>query len=83
MGMNKITTKLIKDGNSIAVRLPKIALDTSVLGSDVELTFKKGEIIIRGSTHKRADWPLFIEVDKAVKDDELDDWEQTVGNNII
>ncbi len=55
--MATVTTKLIKDGNSIAVRLPKTLLAMSGLHGSVQLESKKGQIIIKQQkNHPRHGW---------------------------
>ncbi len=52
-----IATKLVKDGNSTAVRLPKTLLALSGLSGDVELEAKEGQIIITQSQRQpREGW---------------------------
>jgi antitoxin component of MazEF toxin-antitoxin module len=70
--MASITTKLVKDGNSMAVRLPKTLLIMSGLRGSVRLEAKKGQIIIKQEeTHPRAGWKAQIE--KVLKDDDFSD----------
>ena len=45
--MVSITTKLIKDGNSVAVRLPKTVLAMSGLHGEVQLEVEKGQVTLR------------------------------------
>lgn len=47
-----MTTTIISIGNSKGVRIPKVMLDESGLGNDVELVVKKGEIRILAATIK-------------------------------
>ncbi len=55
--MATIPSKLVKDGNSMAVRLPKALLTMSGLHGAVELEAKKGQIIIkRQKNHPREGW---------------------------
>jgi antitoxin component of MazEF toxin-antitoxin module len=76
--MINITTKLVKDGNSMAVRLPKTLLTMSGLRGSVQLEAKEGQIIIkRGKTHPRANWKAQIEKvlkeESHIKDDDFSD----------
>jgi antitoxin component of MazEF toxin-antitoxin module len=80
VGMNKITTKLVKDGNSTAVRIPKAALELSGINGIVELIVKDGTIVIKKPTNKRESWARAIELDIPVKDNALDDWDQLAGD---
>ena len=51
-----IKTRLVKIGNSQGVRIPKLVLDQLNLSSDVELEVQDDHLIVRPSTHPRADW---------------------------
>jgi antitoxin MazE len=51
-----IKTRLVKIGNSQGVRIPKLILDQLNLSSDVELEVQADHLIVRPSTHPRADW---------------------------
>lgn len=73
-----ITTKLVKDGNSVAVRLPKVLLEMSGLRGSVQLVAKKGQIIIKQTErHPREGWEDQIKKvlrDEAhIKDDDFSD----------
>ena len=77
-----ITTKLIKDGNSTAVRLPKTALELSGLSGTVELVVKDGEIILKKPKAARLGWGQAIDADKPAIDKELDDWDSLAGEGL-
>lgn len=77
-----ITTKLIKDGNSTAVRLPKTALELSGLSGTVELVVKDGEIILKMPKSVRTGWADAVIADKPVYDQELDDWDSLAGEGL-
>ena len=51
-----ITTRLVKIGNSQGVRIPKLVLDQLNLSADIELEVQDNHLILRPSTHPRADW---------------------------
>jgi antitoxin MazE len=51
-----IKTRLVKIGNSHGVRIPKLVLDQLNLLADIELEVQDDHLIIRPSTHPRADW---------------------------
>jgi antitoxin MazE len=51
-----IKTRLVKIGNSQGVRIPKLVLDQLNLSSDIELEVQDDHLIVRPSTHPRADW---------------------------
>lgn len=80
--MTTITTKLVKDGNSTAVRLPKSLLKMSGLGHTVELEAKKGRIIVRKAGHARQGWEAKIAAVSATTpvagDVELSEWDETL-----
>ena len=50
--MATITTKLVKDGNSMAVRLSKPVLAMSGLTGTVRLEVKQGQIIMRAAPRR-------------------------------
>ena len=49
-------TRIVKIGNSRAVRLPKPLLEESGLGEEVELTVEGNRIVIAPSDHPRSGW---------------------------
>jgi antitoxin MazE len=51
-----IKTRLVKIGNSHGVRIPKLVLDQLNLSTDIELEVQDDHLIVRPSTHPRADW---------------------------
>ncbi len=51
-----IKTRLVKIGNSHGVRIPKLILDQLNLSAEVELDVQVDHLILRPSTHPRADW---------------------------
>ena len=59
--MTSLTTKLVPDGNSMAVRLPKQVLAMSGLSGMVQLTVKRGQITIRTPSNPREGWKRQIE----------------------
>ncbi|HEX4773953.1 MAG TPA: hypothetical protein VH234_00335 [Candidatus Saccharimonadales bacterium] len=57
-----MTTKIIRIGNSRGVRLPKLLLDESGLGTEVEVIAKAGEIrIVPAKKSKVSDSALLSE----------------------
>jgi antitoxin component of MazEF toxin-antitoxin module len=54
--MTTLTTKLIRDGNSMAIRLPKLVLTMSGLDEVVQLSVKRGQITIRAPHNPREGW---------------------------
>ena len=49
-------TNIIRIGNSQGVRIPKILLEQSRLGTEVELEVEDGMILIRSASHPRVGW---------------------------
>ena len=64
--MTDMTTKLVKDGNSMAIRLPKQVITMSVLSGLVKLSVKRGQITIRTPDNPRHDWSSQIYQDIAL-----------------
>jgi antitoxin MazE len=48
--------KLVKIGNSRGIRLPKAVIEEAQLGDEVELTIRKGEIVIARVKAVREGW---------------------------
>ncbi len=59
--MTTITTQIVKDGNSMAVRLSKPVLSMSGLHGKVQLDVKRGQITLRAADKPRASWRQQIE----------------------
>ena len=81
--MTTYNTKLVADGNSTAVRLPKVLLQMSGLSDNVELEAKNGQIIISSGKQPRHTWQAQIDKIMAEKqhdlpDKELADWDETM-----
>ena len=51
-----IKTRLVKIGNSQGVRIPKLLLEQLNFSGDVELEVQDDRLIVRPSSHPRADW---------------------------
>ena len=51
-----ITTKLVNDGNSVIVHIPKMALAMSGLRDEVVMEVKKGQIVLTLSVYPRSQW---------------------------
>ena len=49
-------TNIIRIGNSQGIRIPKILLEQSHLGTEVELEVENEKIIIRSASHPRQGW---------------------------
>lgn len=86
--MNTIKSRLIKDGNSTAVRIPKDVLKMSGLSGDVDLNVRKGRIIVSRRKHPRAGWDEKIRATNqriktvAKTDPELTDWDEAAGDGL-
>ncbi len=72
-----VKTRIVKIGNSQGVRIPKLLLDQSQLGDEVELEVEPGKIIIRASRPARAGWEEQFKQMAAAEDDQLLDDELT------
>ena len=66
---------IIRIGNSHGIRLPKILLEQSRLGTEVELEVEDDKIIIRSASHPRKGWNEQFQSMAENKDDELLDQE--------
>ena len=66
-----VKTRIVKIGNSQGIRIPKLLLDQSQLGDEVELEVEQGKIIIRASQSARAGWEEQFKQMAAAKDDQL------------
>src|SRR5262245_12063806 len=55
-GTPVMKTRIVKIGNSRAVRLPKPLLEESGLGEEVELTVEGNRIVISPVGHPRSGW---------------------------
>ena len=66
-----IRTRLVKIGNSQGLRIPKLVLDQLNLSSDVELEMHDDHLIVRSSTHPRADWAEQFRQMAECSDDQL------------
>ena len=54
--MNTIKTKIVRIGNSQGIRIPKLLLDQTDLGNEVELELQENRIVIRSSKSSRHGW---------------------------
>ncbi len=72
-----VKTRIVRIGNSQGVRIPKILLDQTNLGEDVELEVEQDRIIIRSSHSVRLGWEKQFQLMAEVNDDDLLDGEIT------
>ena len=54
--MNTIKTRIVKIGNSQGIRIPKLLLDQTDIGNEVELEVQENRIVIRSSKSSRYGW---------------------------
>jgi antitoxin MazE len=52
----RVRAKLVRIGNSRGIRLPKAVIDELNLGDEVELTVKKGELVVSRVKKVREGW---------------------------
>lgn len=64
-------TRIIKIGNSKGVRIPKLLLEQSGLGDEIELEARKNQIIIRQVKNVRLGWEKTFRRMAANGDDQL------------
>lgn len=70
-------TQIVKIGNSHGIRIPKIFLKESNIGTDVEMEVLNRQIIIRPAKYPRQDWEEAFRNMRANEDDLLSDDIQT------
>jgi len=54
--MNTIKTRIVRIGNSQGIRIPKLLLDQTDIGNEVELEVQEDRIVIRPSKSSRYNW---------------------------
>lgn len=54
--MNIVKTPIIKIGNSRGIRIPKALIDQVGLGTEVEISVQRGQLIIRPTSRPRYGW---------------------------
>ncbi len=54
--MNTIKTRIVRIGNSQGIRIPKLLLDQTDIGAEVELEVQEDRIVIRSLKSSRYDW---------------------------
>ena len=64
-------TRIIRIGNSQGIRIPKLYLQQTGLGEEVELEVQDSEIVIRSTQHPRQGWDEAFQVMAAHGDDKL------------
>ena len=71
--MNTIKTRIVRIGNSQGIRIPKVLLDQTDIGTDVELEVQENRIVIRSSKSLRYDWEEQFRIMAELGDDQLFD----------
>jgi antitoxin MazE len=66
-------TNIIRIGNSQGIRIPKVLLEQSHLGTEVELEVEDQKIIIRSASHPRQGWNEKFQLMAKSGDDKLID----------
>lgn len=69
--MNIIKTRIVKIGNSQGIRIPKILLDQTDFGKEVELELQEDRIVIRSAKSSREDWEEQFKLMAERGDDQL------------
>jgi antitoxin MazE len=64
-------TRIIRIGNSQGIRIPKLYLQQTGLGEEVELEVQDGEIVIRSTEHPRQGWAEAFRTMAGQGDDKL------------
>jgi len=54
--MNAIKTRIVRIGNSQGIRIPKLLLDQTNFGNEVELELQENRIVIPSSKSSRHGW---------------------------
>ena len=54
--MNTIKTRIVRIGNSQGIRIPKLLLNQTDIGNEVELEVQENRIVIRSSKSSRYGW---------------------------
>lgn len=54
--MNIVRTQLIKIGNSRGIRIPKLFIEQTNLGNEVEIAVQRGTLVIRSLSLPRSGW---------------------------
>ena len=66
-----IKTRIIKIGNSQGIRIPKLLLEQTKLGEEVELELQQDQIVVRPARYARHRWEEAFKALAAQSDDEL------------
>ena len=66
-----LKTRIVKIGNSQGIRIPKLLLQQSNLGKEIELELQAGQIILRPSHQIRQNWEKRFQAMAEFGDDQL------------
>jgi antitoxin MazE len=66
-----VKTRIVRIGNSQGIRIPKILLDQTNLGEEVELEVEQGRIVIRARHRLREGWDEQFKLMAETGDDKL------------
>lgn len=66
-----VKTRIVRIGNSQGIRIPKLLLDQTNLGEEVELEVEQDRIVIRASRSVRDGWEEQFKTMAQVGDDKL------------
>ncbi|MFH1147149.1 MAG: AbrB/MazE/SpoVT family DNA-binding domain-containing protein [Pseudomonadota bacterium] len=72
-----VTTRIVRIGNSRGIRIPKVILDQTALGDEVQLEVLQNQIVIRPTRQSRQDWEEQFRAMAEHGDDRLLDQEVT------
>lgn len=72
-----VTTRIVRIGNSRGIRIPKVILDQTALGDEVQLEVLQNQIVIRPARQSRQDWEEQFRAMAEHGDDRLLDQEVT------
>jgi antitoxin MazE len=74
-------TNIIRIGNSQGIRIPKIIIEQSHLGSEVDLEVEDEKIIIRPASHQRENWETKFKLMAEKGDDKMLDSDSTASSS--
>ncbi len=66
-----LKTRIVKIGNSQGVRIPKLFLEQTQLGDEVELELQSDQIVIRPARRSRHEWDAAFQAMAEQSDDQL------------
>lgn len=74
-----VKSRIVKIGNSQGIRLPKLLLEQTNLGEEIELELLPDQIIVRSIRHARSHWEDAFQAMAERGDDELLDGDVLVS----